>query len=40
MTPLVVNVIGAVAVIAVLSPLVPIYQRLIIAEPAGATPTI
>ena len=40
MTPAVVNEIGAAPVIAVLSPLVPINQRLIIADPAGATPTI
>jgi hypothetical protein len=40
MTPLVVNDIGAAPVMAVLKPLVPINQRFIIAEPAGATPTI
>ena len=40
MDPPVVKVNGADAVIAVLNPLVPINQRLAIADPVGATATI
>ena len=40
MVPPVVKEIGTDAVIAVLNPLVPIYQRLAIADPVGATATI